>query len=102
MLSRQDTRQRRRPHLRSRNVDASEGPTSEELRRRVDEACRAAAASSAAMRRVAARLRQIRCEECGRAWSDPRERWRAFVLDEDDTPQLLAFCPGCAELEFGE
>jgi hypothetical protein len=38
------------------------------------------------------------CSECGRAWTDPSERWQTF-LTVDDQPAL--FCPSCAEREFG-
>jgi hypothetical protein len=44
---------------------------------------------------------QLLCEECGRGWSDPTERWRLY-LNHDDPPLAVAYCPGCAEREFGE
>jgi len=41
----------------------------------------------------------LRCEECGVAWVDVAERWRAdLVYDEDD---LHYWCPSCWLVEFG-
>ena len=44
------------------------------------------------------------CIECGREWSDPRERWRVYVSAENDDPQpeTGAYCPSCAQREFGD
>lgn len=41
------------------------------------------------------------CEECRRVWSDPTARWRVY-LTADDPPVAVAYCPACAEREFGE
>jgi hypothetical protein len=40
------------------------------------------------------------CVECGRGWVGPVERWRVYVT-EDDPPELVTYCPACAEREFG-
>jgi hypothetical protein len=42
----------------------------------------------------------IECIECCRAWEIPSERWRVKVTD-DDPPEAVAYCPECAEREFG-
>ena len=39
-----------------------------------------------------------RCVECGRAWLNGRERWRAYLVDLDE---LAFYCPACAAREFG-
>jgi hypothetical protein len=45
----------------------------------------------------------LQCTECGR-WSDDEARgWRLCrvgEIDPDDTPDLVTFCPDCAEREF--
>ena len=43
----------------------------------------------------------VRCVECGREAGEEaaeREGWRFF---SDGAGELLPFCPGCAEREFG-
>jgi hypothetical protein len=49
------------------------------------------------------RFAGIRCAECGRE-DDPEERgWKACLGDADDGgDEVLAFCPQCAEREFGD
>lgn len=42
------------------------------------------------------------CAECARSWEDPRERFRAYRLDDlDEPPELGLWCPDCAAREFG-
>jgi hypothetical protein len=44
---------------------------------------------------------ELTCQECPKVWEDSETtRWRAYVVDEDP-PQVLLFCPGCAAREFG-
>jgi hypothetical protein len=54
-------------------------------------------------RRVPPARARLRCAECG-VLSDERARgWRAYVggvLDLDDEPEVLVFCPGCDAREF--
>jgi hypothetical protein len=40
------------------------------------------------------------CVECQRTWLDGSERWR-LKLTTDDRPEAVAYCPDCAEREFG-
>lgn len=40
------------------------------------------------------------CQECGRLWLDPRERWRLYV-DPDEVDCTVPYCEICAEREFG-
>jgi hypothetical protein len=46
----------------------------------------------------------MRCLECGRQWTDRRERWRVYVYDGrgDEEPVTGAYCPSCARREFGD
>ena len=46
-------------------------------------------------------LKQISCEECGRRWLDPSERWRVYVTD-DDPAVPIPYCPHCAAREFDD
>ena len=39
------------------------------------------------------------CVECGRAWLNPRNRWRAYLTD-DEPAQVAFFCARCAERKF--
>jgi len=46
----------------------------------------------------------IRCEECGAESDELAAGWRAYLaarLDEDDDEEVLVYCPGCAQREFG-
>lgn len=71
----------------------------DEFRAALEDASRSASDGSAALARLAAAL-AIHCSECGVAWTDPGERWGGFHTD-DEPPDVIVFCPGCAELEFG-
>lgn len=45
----------------------------------------------------------LRCIECGRE-SVTGRHWRAYLASdpcEDDPPELVVYCPSCAEREFG-
>jgi hypothetical protein len=42
----------------------------------------------------------LTCEECRRPWHDHVERWRMYLTD-DEPPIAVAYCPACAEREFG-
>ena len=51
--------------------------------------------------------KRLVCAECGRESDDRAQGWRAsFVSADDELPlqddDLLAWCPECAEREFGE
>jgi hypothetical protein len=93
-------------------VAIEDGPTSEELRRRikaeelrrlVDAAALGALEAMQHSLAVKAMIRgELRCEECGESWRERRERWRAYVVDEGGSALVLLYCTGCAELEFGE
>jgi hypothetical protein len=39
------------------------------------------------------------CIECGRAWTDPDERWKRERVDLEET---ALYCPECHEREFGD
>ncbi len=39
---------------------------------------------------------RLSCQECKRPWSDPNERWRLYLTD-DDPPAAVAYCPSCAK-----
>jgi hypothetical protein len=41
------------------------------------------------------------CEECGRRWDDPTERWRVYFTD-DDPPEPASYCPECSRREFSD
>ncbi|HZS24977.1 MAG TPA: hypothetical protein VFA30_08310 [Gaiellaceae bacterium] len=43
----------------------------------------------------------LRCQECGRRWDDPGERWRVYFTD-DEPPDPVSYCPDCARREFGD
>jgi hypothetical protein len=43
------------------------------------------------------------CEECRRLWHTPSERWRMYlIVDEDEPAQAVIYCPECARHEFGD
>jgi hypothetical protein len=47
----------------------------------------------------------LRCEECqGEARAEAARHWRAylFVIEEGEPPEVVVYCPDCAEREFGE
>jgi hypothetical protein len=39
------------------------------------------------------------CVECLRAWTEPKERWRTYLTD-DQPPETATYCPDCAAREF--
>jgi hypothetical protein len=42
-----------------------------------------------------------RCAECEANWLPAdEERWQAWLTD-DEPPELVFYCPDCAEREFG-
>ena len=43
----------------------------------------------------------LRCQECGRRWDNPTERWRVYFT-EDDPPEPASYCPACASREFDD
>jgi hypothetical protein len=46
----------------------------------------------------------LRCTECGMPSSGAAAGWRAYIafLEEDgEPPEVVVFCPDCAELELG-
>jgi hypothetical protein len=46
--------------------------------------------------------RTLRCQECPATSADGRALgWVAF-LTRDDPPEIIIYCPICAEREFGE
>jgi hypothetical protein len=47
------------------------------------------------------RATAVACEECRREWTDPLERWHVY-LTADDPAVTVAYCPRCAEREFGQ
>jgi hypothetical protein len=42
----------------------------------------------------------LACQECRDEWTDPKERWRIYVLLGDPV-ETLVYCPACAGREFG-
>lgn len=45
--------------------------------------------------------KHLRCEECKRPWTeDELYGWRSYLTD-DEPPDVVLFCPECAEREFG-
>jgi hypothetical protein len=43
-----------------------------------------------------------RCAECEARWLPAdEERWQAWLTD-DGPPELVFYCPACAEREFGD
>ena len=48
--------------------------------------------------------RPLRCTECGLLSHGDSSGWRAYIafLEEDgEPPEVVVFCPTCAELEVG-
>jgi hypothetical protein len=43
----------------------------------------------------------LRCQECGRRWNDPAERWRVYFTS-DEPPESASYCPECARREFDD
>jgi hypothetical protein len=46
----------------------------------------------------------LECVECGTLSTVNASGWRGYRTDEpetDDLPELLFYCPSCAEREFG-
>jgi hypothetical protein len=45
----------------------------------------------------------IRCAECGREQREGERGWQALHGREqpEDVPEVIVFCPHCAEREFG-
>jgi hypothetical protein len=46
----------------------------------------------------------VRCEECGRVAEGDARGWEAHRADdpsEGNEPEVVFFCPDCAEWEFG-
>ena len=47
----------------------------------------------------------MRCAECDAEAHENAEGWRLYradVPDEDEEPELAAYCPSCAQREFDE
>lgn len=46
----------------------------------------------------------LECVECGQAAHDACAGWKAYVADGYEFPasEVLVYCPGCAEREFGD
>jgi len=41
------------------------------------------------------------CVECDARWlAADEKRWRAYLTD-DEPPEVVSYCPDCAEREFG-
>jgi hypothetical protein len=41
------------------------------------------------------------CAECGSVWLPvDAARWEAYLTD-DEPPEIVFYCPSCAEREFG-
>jgi hypothetical protein len=48
--------------------------------------------------------RLLRCIECDATSDAGAESWRAYIafLEEDgEPPEVVSYCPSCAEFEFG-
>jgi hypothetical protein len=41
------------------------------------------------------------CEECSQRWTDPHERWRVYLM-ADEQPAAILYCPECARREFAD
>jgi hypothetical protein len=47
----------------------------------------------------------LKCEECGAEPDFQAHGWRAFIAprpEEDEPPEVVVYCPECAEREFGD
>jgi hypothetical protein len=44
----------------------------------------------------------LQCAECERPWLAVDDEHRSAYLTDDEPPEVLFFCPDCAEREFGE
>jgi hypothetical protein len=42
---------------------------------------------------------ELVCVECRRRWTEPAERWRTYLTD-DEPPETATYCPDCAAREF--
>jgi hypothetical protein len=42
----------------------------------------------------------LACIECESVWTGASERWRVYLTD-DEPVEAVAYCPICAEREFG-
>jgi Zn finger protein HypA/HybF involved in hydrogenase expression len=77
--------------------------TPEELRAVIEHAARRTDEAARGCERLLERVRRdrLRCAECFAAWSDdPEARFRGYLTD-DEPPDVVLFCPECAETEFG-
>jgi hypothetical protein len=45
--------------------------------------------------------RTLVCTECRRHWLEQCERWRLFISFADGKSHVNAYCPDCADREFG-
>jgi hypothetical protein len=44
----------------------------------------------------------VHCAECDALWLPAdEERWSAYLTD-DEPPEVIFYCPTCAEREFGQ
>ncbi|HSC91500.1 MAG TPA: hypothetical protein VLB86_07595 [Gaiellaceae bacterium] len=50
------------------------------------------------------RVGSLECVECGRVETAAAAGWKAYVADGHEFPasEVLVYCPGCAEREFGD
>jgi len=46
----------------------------------------------------------LTCSVCRRPWISDGERWHAYHVGEDfnEPPELVFYCPECAERAFGD
>jgi hypothetical protein len=52
-------------------------------------------------KRAASTMQDTACVECKRTWTEPTERWRAY-LASDEPPLIGLYCPECAAREFDD
>jgi hypothetical protein len=44
----------------------------------------------------------LQCAECERPWlHEDTEHWWSAYLTDDEPPEVVFFCPNCAQREFG-